>query len=325
VFATPRTWLAVLLAASCLGGCRSSPADVVVRVGNAGITRSSLEHWISVMAVGRKINSTDPRYRTLEQQALQFLVSSRRLIGEAARQGLGVSEREVKQRADAREAAAFSGGQAEFAAFLKASGQTLADVDLEARSELASEKLRRTIVSGIRAVTQAQAAGYYKQHLQEFLIPEVREVRISNRKTAAAALALKREVAAGTSFAARSQRETLQRSSGGVPGEGHPLTRAIYAARPNVLSGPVKERVDYYYVFEVKRALPATRRTFAEVRQAIIRRLTAQRRRRALANFASAIRARWAAKTSCRPGYVVPGCRQYEGPAVAEDQLEVKR
>jgi len=41
----------------------------------------------------------------------------------------------------------------------------------------------------------------------------------------------------------------------------------------------------------------------------------------ALQALISGLPKRWAAKTSCRPGYIVPNCRQYKGPTPPEIQL----
>jgi hypothetical protein len=41
--------------------------------------------------------------------------------------------------------------------------------------------------------------------------------------------------------------------------------------------------------------------------------LTAQQQGQAFAKFATEFKKKWTAKTSCRPGYVVPGCKQYKG------------
>ncbi len=41
----------------------------------------------------------------------------------------------------------------------------------------------------------------------------------------------------------------------------------------------------------------------------------------AVANFATVLEKRWPAKTSCRPHYVVPDCREYKGPIAPELRL----
>lgn len=46
--------------------------------------------------------------------------------------------------------------------------------------------------------------------------------------------------------------------------------------------------------------------------------LTVQQQQQALAKFVKAFSKKWAARTSCHAGYVVPDCRQYKGPLTPE-------
>jgi hypothetical protein len=78
----------------------------------------------------------------------------------------------------------------------------------------------------------------------------------------------------------------------------------------NVLIGPLKAGVDFF-VFEVTRITPARQLPLAAVRNSISKHLTETSRREALANFISAWRRRWRARTICQPGYVVQECSEY--------------
>jgi foldase protein PrsA len=272
------------------------------------------------MTIGK--TASDHRYQALKQQAVDFLISSEWLIGEAVRQRLTVSDQDVRRRLADKQADSFPGGGAEFHDFLKATGQTLADIQFQARAELASSRLiEMTKDAGV--VTQTQIASYYERHKRRFAVPELREVRITNRKTKAAADELMREVRLGANFMTKSEKELVTFSSDVSADRRTPLERAIHAARPNVLAGPFKQRVDYF-VFEVKRVVPASLRTLAQVEGSIRNKLARGRRRRALAEFVKAWRARWRAQTDCSPGYVVQKCSQYNGPMVPEDPLEFK-
>jgi len=312
-------------AIASLAACGGTPHDVVVRIGDAAISKSTVDHWMSVMAGGRAPPDSSNRRRALRQQALSFLIGSRWVIGEAAAQGLKVSEREVAQRVAQKESAFAPGGEAELHELLEATGQRVTDIAFEAKAELASSKIRQALVSKEPGILSAQIARYYTRNKPRFAIPERREIEITNRKSAAEAIKLRSEVVSGRSFAAASRREWVERASepGRDAGRGTPkqnaLERAIYTAKPNMLIGPVKQRVDYF-MFEVKRIVPASYRSLAQVRGAIAKRLTAEQQRRTLAQFISAWRKKWIAKTDCHTGYVVRKCRQYEGSrATPED------
>jgi hypothetical protein len=221
-----------------------------------------------------------------------------------------------------KEKAVFPGGKAEVREFQHASGQSPADARFEAAAELAVSKLRHALAQKQPAVTSAQVADYYAHHQSLFAIPERRELLITNRKTPAQVAALKKEVASGRSFAAMSQPYTAERPSA-ASRAAEPetaLEKAIYSAKPKVLTGPVKHWVDVY-VFEVLRIKPPSHRPLAQVHDLIERRLAAERRRRAIAQFAKTWWEGWTAKTDCEPGYVVNRCRQYTGSPPGEVSL----
>jgi hypothetical protein len=77
-----------------------------------------------------------------------------------------------------------------------------------------------------------------------------------------------------------------------------PRSGAIFTAKPGVLTGPIKFRVDYF-MFEVTRIEPARQRTLAEGQATIRTQLADRQRRRNLATFIAAWRRKWTAEMSC--------------------------
>lgn len=117
--------------------------------------------------------------------------------------------------------------------------------------------------------TAAEEARYYRLHLQAYFVPERRAFDIDNLRTVAAAERVKREVQAGRSFASFSLHEELSRAHG-PSAERRPIERAIFAARPGLLSGPVllPEYGDHS-LFEVTRIVTAHYTPLAQVRDSI--------------------------------------------------------
>lgn len=303
----------IVAVALCLTGCgESGDTSVAVRFDSSAITRASVKHWMAVLS---------PAGQT---KTLSFLISTAWLKGEATELGRGVSHAQVQRRLQQKIASSYPGGQAEFSAYLKASGQTRADVQLGIERELASAAIEHALAAAQAKVTPAQVAAYYASHRQRFAVSETRTVQITNRKSTAQGEQVRREVAAGKSFASISQRVVMQRPAklgmGAVDAkdmlELDTLERAIFSAPQGVLSGPVKFRVDYY-VFEVRKIAPATYLPLRAVAGAIARQLASERRQANLARFVGAWRARWSARTDCSAGYVVRKCRQYTPPAGA--------
>jgi hypothetical protein len=312
---------AALCLAAC-GGSSGGATNVAVRVGNATITKAAVEHRVNVMMIGQRIpgHSKDATSK-LKEQALSYLIAAQWVIQEAPSEWRGVSRQEVQQKLAEKERTAFPGGTPEFHEFLEQSGQAVADVRLEVEVELATDKLHEGIDLSLGPVTEAEAAAYYKRHRQDFGLPEMREVRIIDRKKWAEAAAVKRRVRGGVKFASISR---IEKATGPNGTGGHPpsdaLEVAIDAARPGKLVGPVQYRVDYF-VFELKRLAPPRYLPFGHVGASITKLLTEQRQRRALARFVKEWRGRWRERTDCEPEYVVPKCMQYGGPNVAEDPL----
>jgi hypothetical protein len=262
-------------------------------------------------------------YQTIVERVLEPLITDQWVIGGAAELGLSVSAGEVAREVRNEEKGA---SRAAIVRELAGTGRTLADWVLEVRAFLLGEKIRALFARRTSRVTQAQVAEYYRVNRRLFELPERRELAIVHAGSEAQALRARRELAGGESFA--SVQGTLGEppvfSRGGViagyePGLYHqgPLNDAILAARPNVLSGPVHIFLGYY-VFEVKRIIPAVVKPLAQVQAAIRGELPKMSYKRAFAAFVKAWRLKWVARTDCLPGYVVINCSEF-GPPEMED------
>jgi hypothetical protein len=258
------------------------------------------------------------RYQTLVQHALDPLISQVWVIRSAAEAGVHVSDRELNR--SLKEALA---GQprAQAERELALSGRTWADFVRATKVQLLGERIRRILIQKTKHFTQAQMVSYYNTHKQLFDIPKRRDLEIARAGTEAEALKIKREIASGKSFASVVSTLPLgqpvdSRKSlvlGYEPGYYRQVTldHAIFAAKPNVLSGPVKISLGYY-VFEVKRTHPPRPSTLAQVQTKIRRELPKELYKEALVAFVRIWRARWTARTNCQPSYVVPKCRQFK-------------
>jgi PPIC-type PPIASE domain/SurA N-terminal domain len=257
------------------------------------------------------------QYDALRREALGFLISEKWLTEEAAEEGLRVSEREVKQQLDRRRRSFSS--DVEFWESLRAIDHSISDVELEIRAELAAQKLRQRLIDNEPKLTQAQIASYYRRNIGHFYIPTRRYFNIvENLKSEAAARKLSREFAQGkASIVDNSLHESLAKGALGSPAEHRIIYKAIFAAKPRVLTQPILINHRYFLV-EVTRITPARLKPLSEVQDAIKRKLTSEHQRQTLAAFIKAWRARWSARTDCSPGYVIQKCRQYNGPATPE-------
>lgn len=287
---------------------------VVIRIGDAPITDVAVSHWVSVADASQRLSQNAQATR---QEALERLVSLHWLIDEASARGEQPLGPTIRRRRAEKQAILFPGGAAEEKQFLRVSKQTGSDLELEAAAELAAETLRHFSVVGTGVVRAKEIAAYYERHKNQFMVPERREVLITNRKSNGAAEQVIHEVRDGKSLASIAQHEWVRLPS--VKREA--ILDSIIGSTPlHELSAPVKMRVDYF-VFEVEKILPVRQLSLAQARDSIARQLLAERNRRSRSQFAAALEKKWRSRTDCAPGYVVSVCRQYTGPVVRKAEL----
>jgi foldase protein PrsA len=314
--------MATLVAGIGLAGCGSSGAasgGTVARVGRAAITMTAVDHWVSVTSGGKSPTVSSSRYRTIRQQVLEFLISSEWLTEEAAERGLTPSTHELAAQLQKRKSTSFSGGEKEFAEFLKLTGQTLSDVMFEIRAELAAARIRRMLMGQERPVSHAEVTTYYNRNRQRFVIRERRALQITNRKSYGAAESLKRKIERSKDLGRLTTPEMVEHF---IPVKGHhenALEKAAFSAKPNVLTGPVHLRVDYY-LLEIRKITPASYRPLAQVASTIKKQLVDEQQHRTIAAFLRTWRRKWVAKTACESGAVAQQCRQARALAATRSQ-----
>jgi parvulin-like peptidyl-prolyl isomerase len=309
--------------AGSLGCAGIRPSPSVVRVGNASISKRTIDHWASVIARGAVVaNVADPQW-SAKRQALALLIYSHWLVGEAANVGLHPSRRQLEQAIEAQERA-LQNGRDEFRELLTASGETLADAEFEARARLAAEALSRRFAALARQQARAEVSAeaierFYRAHAARYHLRERRYYDLREWiPTKAKAEAMRRWLGSGRRFAARASKEQPYRPTtyAGLPGQAVAY-RAVFAAKVGVLTGPVPLH-GKWALFVLRRIEPPRVQPLSEVRAGIERKLLVPAERRARAQAIEGFHQRWLSRTNCRPGFVVQKCRQYKGPAAAE-------
>jgi foldase protein PrsA len=310
-------FIAAILAAPLIVACGSTARDsspVVARVGTTPIGQQTLAHWIRAMAP----EHIAPGER--RQRALAFLISSQWLIGEAASEGAAVSRAQVARRLAEKERS-FPSGRGEFEQFLRSVGRTVADQELELEAELAVEAIRRGLAAREAKITPADIARHYYEDRGEYFVPEQRYFYIvENIPSAAEARKLMAEVKAGSrSLASLGLKESYPREPyASYTGEKRTIIEAIFKAAPHVLTGPIRLGT-LYFLIEVTHITSGYQQSLAQVQSAISSQLASEQHQRALAAFTASLHSRWKARTDCRPGYIVPKCRQYTGGETIEE------
>jgi hypothetical protein len=272
------------------------------------------------------------QYKEQLAASLGRAIHNRWVLGQAAEMGVSVSASEVRREVEEGEKQL--GSRAALTKYLKENGQTLPEVEFEAKLNLLTTKMLEAVAERKKVSAAPDAARFYAQNKRQFTTSEGRETHILRTATEASAKRAKQELAAGKSFASVVQRlsgigQPLKAQNGTVkdlkPGiyQEPALDDAIFSAKPNRLYGPIKitaphktiapEAGSGFFIFEVKRIVPARTTPFAKVKDSISRQLAKQRRLQVSRSFSKSFKHKWKARTDCHPGYVlVPLCRQFK-------------
>jgi foldase protein PrsA len=264
----------------------------------------------------------EQQYTALKQQVLGFLISANWVIGEAGEQGVKVSDSEVTKQFNQIKTQQFP-KEADFQKFLASSGQTISDLLLRVKLNMLSSKIQQKISKNAgKKPTQKEISAYYEQHKSQYGQPEKRNILIILTKTQAQAEKAKKEIESGKSFASVAKSVSIdpvsKAAGGSLPGvtkgqEEKALDEAVFSAKLNVLGGPIKTPFGYY-IYEVKKTIPANQQTLAQVQSSISQQISAQKQQKALSEFVKGFRSKWTGRTECRSAYVVQDCKSYKAP-----------
>lgn len=265
----------------------------------------------------------EQQYTALKQQVLAYLISANWVIGEAAERGVKVSDAEVKKQFNQIKSQQFP-KEADFQKFLASTGYTVSDLLLRVKLNTLSSKIQQKVNKEAgKKPSQKEITAYYEQHKSQYGQPERRNILIILTKTQAQAEKAKHEIESGKSFASVAKSVSIdpvsKAAGGSLPGvvkgqEEKALDAAVFSAKLNVLGGPVKTPFGYY-IYEVKKTLPASQQALSAVQSSIQQQITAQAQQKALATFIKNFRKKWEARTECRSSYTVKDCKGYKAPA----------
>jgi len=261
------------------------------------------------------------QYDALKDQVMQFLISAEWIIGEAKKQGIEVSDAEVKKEFDKQKKQSYP-KEADFQKFLKSSGMTLEDLLYRVKVDTLSQKLRDKVTKDAATSTPAAIKTYYNKNKAKFGTPETRDIKIVLTKTEAQANAAKKALEAGQSFKAVAKKYSIDeatKNTGGVLAgvtkgqQEKALDAAVFKAAKGKVVGPIKTQFGYY-VFSVDKITPAVQQTLQQAQSQIKQLLQSEGQQKALDAFVKDFQADWKKDTNCRAGYVTQQCKNAPKP-----------
>src|ERR1700754_2519791 len=207
---------ALLGVAATVAACGGVPGNAVATVDGQSIDKTDFTHWLNVAAktsgqsgttvpdpqdgyakcVAAKRKSTPKpakgqskvtdaqlktqcvqEYNTLRDQVLQLLISFKWIQGEANSMGVKVTNADV-QKSFNQQKKQSSPKAADYAKFLKTSGQTQQDIMQRVRLDLLSNKIRDKVVKGKDQVSDKAIQDFYNKNKARFAQPEKRDLRV---------------------------------------------------------------------------------------------------------------------------------------------------
>ena len=349
-----------LVVSACGSSSGSVPSDSVADVAGNQISTQAFDHWMYVLAKTQAAQSpgqpvivpNDPPnftkciaqvkaeipslaktatktlktdcqrvFTSLSSTVLDYLIKAYWYQATAHKLGINVTNAQVQKALTQAKKGQFS-TDAQFATFLKSTGQTLADVTYRIKIEQIYNKL---LAKHPTKVTSAQVQNYYNTHKSQFGTPETRDMKIVLAKTADEANKAKAAIQSGQSWAAVAKKYSIDpttKNKGGVltnvtkGQQDAALSNAAFSASVNKLIGPVKGQFGYYVV-EVTKINPATQKSLAQSSALINKTLTSQSETNAANAVVNEAKKDWQAKTKCRSTYAMADCAGYKAPATS--------
>ncbi len=267
----------------------------------------------------------EQQYTSLKTETVSYLIQAEWLIGEAKEQGVKVTDKEVDKQFDTLKKEQFP-EEAKYQAYLAKSGETTSDLLLRVKINMLQQKLEQKITAKAKkAASESEVSKYYSEHKSQFGTPEKANLSIVLTKTEAGSKQAKQEIESGQSFASVAKKlsiDPVSKANGGklvgiAKGEEEAaLDKAIFAAKPGVLTGPVKTPFGFY-IFKLEKITPATQQPLSAVKASIKQTIAATGQEKALSTFVKKFEDTWKARTECRSEYVVMYCKSYKAPKTA--------
>jgi parvulin-like peptidyl-prolyl isomerase len=272
----------------------------------------------------------DEQYEQVRDQALSTLLDTAWIQGEAERQGVEVTDKEVQDTFVELKNQNFQ-TEEEYQQFLQQSGLTQEDIDERVRLQVVSEKIQEQITNETPAVTDEEAKEFYDANKAQFEQPESRNIRVIVNKDPAQVQAALTQLQADNSpeswkqVAAEFSTDPTSKDQGGVRSgvtEGQfedPLNTEIFDAPQGQVVGPVHTSVSDY-VFQVDAITPATTTPFDEAAEQINQQLEQQAQQEQFSAFLADYRDYWVEQTICADDYLTDRCDNFTGnPAPCPD------
>jgi foldase protein PrsA len=323
----PIVVIVAVAAAAWVAGCGSGvPAGDVAKVGDSLISKQELDHWMRVVVAsqrqqtGAKGPARVPKpgtrsYESVRDQALQFLISSRWIRGQAKEMGITASQSEIRRQFEETKDQSFK-TEKQYERFLASSEMTQEDINTRVEQDLLQQKIRQKVSGGEVKPSSEDVKTYYDQNKARFTQPERRDLRIVLNKSRAKVEQAKSALESGESWKQVARKYSTdpasKGSSGKLPGvskgqQEPALDKAVFASKRGELVGPIKTQFGYY-LFTIEKIHPEQTQSLEKARESIQSIVAAQQQQQKLDSFVQDFQSKWKERTRCADGFVISDC-----------------
>lgn len=309
--------VAALLVAGCGGGgTQSVPSNAVAVVGSDTITKAQFAALIASAKASYKARKTafpkagTAAYKSLQDQAMTYLVQESELEQKAKSLGVVVSPKDVDTRLTQIKKQYFGGSEAKYQAQLVAQGLTEPVLKTELKAQILSERLYAKVTGSIK-VNDAAVAAYYNAHKANYHSAASRDVRHILVNNKALAEQLETQLKGGASFAALAKKYSKDpgsASNGGKltiqQGQTVPqFDKVAFSLKTGQISPPVHTQYGWHIIQALSAIKAATTTPLTSVQESIRTQLLQTKKTDAMTAWVNGVKKDYAKKVAYQVGY----------------------
>lgn len=311
--------LLALGVAGCGGDDKNVPDGAVAVVDGEEITKAEFDALINRAKSSYEQNKREfpkvgtPEYKTLQNQAVQYLVQQEKYRQKAEELDVEVEKKEVDDRLTQIKQQYFGGDDAKFQENLKQQGLTEQQVRREIENQLISEKIYEKVTEGVK-VTDEEITKYYESHKSDYKVAESRDVRHILVAKKPLADDLYRQLQNGGNFAALAKKHS---TDPGSKENGGKLTvrrgetvaefdKTAFALKKGELSQPVKTQYGFHLIEALTDIKPASQTPLKDVKEQIRQQLLQEKRQKAISDWSKELNDEFEDEIAYQVGYAPP-------------------
>jgi parvulin-like peptidyl-prolyl isomerase len=315
---------AVVAALFVVAGCGGSdsesvPADAIASVDGQEIPKAEFDRALEQAKRGYTARQApfpkpgSPEYEQLKNQAVAYLVQRAEFEKEAADLDIEITDKQVQDRLTQIKKQYFQNDEKKYQAQLKKSGLTEEQVLDDIRAQILSEQLFKKVTADTK-VNDSDIEKFYKEHPDQYQVPEQRDIAHILVKKKTVADRLYDQIQDGANFAALAKKYSQDpgsKSSGGkmTISKGQtvaPFDQTAFLMRTGQVSHPVKTEFGYHVIKALGPVKPAKTTPLTEVKQSIKQQLEQQKKNERMTTWVEDIRKKYEGDVAYQVGYAPP-------------------